>query len=89
LRRDRETGWWTGYKGLSNTEEDYALWQESEANMRKAKKIAGNDVPVIRVSLAPIQDKGGWLTDTNDRRFKLNTPEGYRQALRELARSIE
>ena len=84
-----KTGWWTCYKGQSNTEADYALWEESEVNMRRAMKLVGEDAPVVRSDLAPVQARGGWLARPDDREVQPNTPEGYRMTLRALARSVE
>lgn len=83
------TGWWTAYKGQSNTEADYAVWEESEVNMRRALKLIGEGAPIVHSDLAPVQARGGWLACPDNREVQPNTPEGYRQALRELARSIQ
>jgi hypothetical protein len=84
-----KTGWWTAYKGQSNTEADYAVWEESEVNMRRAMRLVGEGVPIVRSEFAPVQARGGWLACPDNREVQPNTPEGYRQALRELARSIQ
>lgn len=80
--------WWTAYKGQSNTEADYAVWVESESNLRRARNLVG-DVQIVHTDLAPVQARGGWLAHPDDREVQAYSAEGYRMALRELARSVE
>lgn len=80
--------WWTMCRGKTSDESDFAMWEESEVNMRRAIKLAG-DVPVVRTGRYPLNDRERWYAGLMEETPKPNTPEGYREALRELARDID
>lgn len=95
---DGVTGWWTCSKANDYKESDFAVWVNTPANLEKAYRLFAPVVrafiPLMRTSKKPVQSARGWTSGVPDlpRSFEPvyhpSTPEGYRQALRELARSI-
>lgn len=76
--------WWTMSKASNNDEGDFALWPLSEANINKARKLAGEDAPLIKTDLKPNERYPNcWFISSEDQNTK-----PYTQALRELARTL-
>lgn len=81
---EHQAGWRTCSKANNNTEDDFAMWEETPANLAKARKLVGEDAPIIRNECKPYEGKHGWHTYAGE----INeAPMSHNRALRVMAKA--